>query len=79
MPTGKKQKLYTITEAAKKLGVSRQAIHDAIGRGVLKATKETFVVTKLVKTTHRGYEIPEDELRKYQPSDLHVWTGKKKA
>ena len=33
------EKFYSVSEVAKLLGVSRQAIHDAIKRGILKATK----------------------------------------
>jgi Helix-turn-helix domain len=70
---------YTITEAAKTLGVSRQAIHDAITRGIIKATKGTVEITRIVKTMQRGWTIPAKELRKYRPSEIHMWVGKKKA
>ena len=35
------KKTFTITEAAKKLGVKRQAIHEAIKKGRLEAERGT--------------------------------------
>lgn len=72
------EKLFTVSQAAKLLGVSRQAIHHAINRGIIKAIKGTVEVTRIVKTVQRGLSIPEKELKKYQPSELHMWIGKKK-
>jgi len=67
MPT--KKKTFTITEAAKKLGISRQAVHKAILNGSLRARE-----TKIIKTEWR---IPADSLKSYQVSDLHQSAGKK--
>jgi excisionase family DNA binding protein len=54
--------MYTITEAAKKLGVTRQTIHEAIKNDRLKGEK-----TKTVRTvTATVYLIPESSLRDYQ-------------
>jgi hypothetical protein len=36
---------HTITEAAKKLGISRQAVHKAIRRGLLEAERATITET----------------------------------
>ena len=36
-PTKTSKKAYTITEAAKKLGVTRAAVHEAIRKGRLEA------------------------------------------
>ncbi len=43
-----KKELYSLTEVAKILKVSRQAIHDRIKRGTLEAQKigEIFVIPK---------------------------------
>jgi hypothetical protein len=71
------EKYYSVSEAAKLLGVSRQSIHLAVKRGVIKATEGKIVVTRLVKTEQKGLRISEKELRKYQPSALHSWLGKK--
>jgi excisionase family DNA binding protein len=71
------ERLYSVSEAAKLLGVSRQSIHNAINRGILKATKGKIEVTRIVKTIQRGLSISERELRKYRPSEMHQWLGKK--
>jgi excisionase family DNA binding protein len=70
-------KFYSVSEAAKLLGVSRQSIHLAINRGILKATQGKIEVTRIVKTLQRGLRISETELRKYRPSEMHQWLGKK--
>ena len=64
-----KRKSYTIAQAAKKLGVSRQAVHDAIRTGRLKH-EELEVVTK-VKL------IPAAALAEYHVSLSHKSRGKK--
>jgi len=46
MPTKKKPTSYTITEAAKKLGVKRQAIHEAIKKGRLEAERGKITHTQ---------------------------------
>ena len=58
MPT--KKKTYTITEAAKRLGISRQAVHEAITKGLLKARQGKIITF--------GWLIPEDALTKYKAS-----------
>ena len=68
---------YSVSEAAKLLGVSRQSIHLAIKRGILKAVKGKFETVRIVKTLQRGLRISEKELRKYRPSEEHQWRGKK--
>ena len=70
MPT---KKIYTITEAAKKLKVSRAAIHAAISQKRLKAKKGKFIVTREVI----GWHISAKELDKYRVSELHQEAGKK--
>ena len=65
----KKPKSYTITEAAKKLGVSRQAVHEAIHRKQLKAEK--------VKVVTEIWLVPESALKDYRVSTSHKLRGKK--
>ena len=55
-----KKPTYTITEAAKKLGVSRQAVHEAIKKGLLKARQG--------KVTSVVWLIPENALNEYKAS-----------
>ena len=71
------EKFYSVSEAAKLLGVSRQSIHIAIKRGILKATKGKIEVTRLVKTVQRGLRISEKEIHKYRPDSMQQWLGKK--
>lgn len=63
------KKAFTITEAAKKLGISRQAVHLAIQRGALKARAK-----KVIEVV---WYIPEASLESYRVSGLHQSTGKK--
>ena len=69
----KKPKTYTLTEAAKKLGISRQAVHKAIGDGRLKA-KEGKIVKTIVA---RGLIITEEALEAYEVSAPQQERGKK--
>lgn len=71
MATKKKptKKNYTITEAAKKLKISRQAVHDAIKRGLLEAEKGEIVQTVWL--------IPAKSLKAYRVSGVHQRVGKK--
>jgi excisionase family DNA binding protein len=71
------EKFYSVSEAAKLLNVSRQSIHNAINRGILKATKGKIEVTRIVKTIQRGLRISEKEIHKYRPDSMHQWLGKK--
>jgi DNA-binding XRE family transcriptional regulator len=73
-----KKTYLTVTEAAKLLGVSRQSVSGAIKRGIIQAEKGPIETIRLVKTIQQGLRIPISELKKYRPSDLHVWLGKKK-
>ena len=52
--------MFTITETAKKLGVSRQTVHEAISKGRLEAEKGE--VTQTVKV----WLVPESALKNYQ-------------
>jgi len=76
MPSNKK---YSIAEAAKEIGVTRQTIHAAIQRKGLKAKHGTFEVERIVKTKIRGWVIDETDLRAYQQtiSEHHREAGKK--
>lgn len=54
----KRSKGYTITEASRKLGITRQAVHDAIQKGNLQAKK--------TEVTQTVWLIPKAALKKYQ-------------
>jgi predicted DNA-binding protein (UPF0251 family) len=62
---------FTITEAAKKLGISRQAIHDAIQKGQLKAKRGQIVQTAWI--------LSASAIESYQVSLRHKTAGKKIA
>jgi excisionase family DNA binding protein len=62
---------FTLTEAAKKLGISRQAVHKAIEKGTLKARR--------IKVVKNEWQISATALRSYSVSDLHQSIGKKIA
>ena len=72
-----KEKIYSIAEAAKFLGVTRQTIAAAIDQKRLKAKKGAFVVERVVKTKVRGWVISEANLKAYTVSAQHQDAGKK--
>jgi predicted DNA-binding protein (UPF0251 family) len=71
----KKPPPLTLSEAAKKLGISRQAVHEAIRRGLLEAHKAK--ITKTIVQVAQGWVIEPDALLKYQVSQSHIIRGKK--
>jgi len=71
------KKTYTITEAAKKLGITRAAVHEAIKKGRLEAERGKITHTRIVKTTVTGWKIDARSLETYRVSDTHQETGKK--
>jgi excisionase family DNA binding protein len=71
------KKTYTITEAAKKLGITRAAVHDAIKKGRLEAERGDIIQTRIVKVTVTGWKIDAKSLDAYRVSDAHQETGKK--
>lgn len=70
MPAMKRTKPYSPTEAAKKLKVSRAAIHEAIKTKRLKAT---YKIKKV-----RVYEIAPSELDAFEVSPRHQKAGQEK-
>jgi len=71
------KKTYTITEAAKKLRVSTNAIRKAIKRGRLTAVKGKYRVRRVISRTLTGYLISAKELSAYRVSERHQQAGKK--
>jgi len=70
---GKKKTHFTITEAAKKLGISRVAVHEAISTGRLKAKRGK--IRQIIEK--RAWLIPLKSLKKYRVSLSHQQRGKK--
>jgi excisionase family DNA binding protein len=68
---------YTITEAAKELGITRAAVHRAIKQGRLEAERGEII--KFVQTRTKGWKISRPSLDSYRVSLLHQWVGKKIA
>jgi predicted transcriptional regulator len=67
----------TITQAAEKLGITRQAVHEAIKKRLLEAERGKIVQTRVVKSTVVGWKITEKSLEEYRVSGVHQSTGKK--
>lgn len=72
---GKKKTHFTITEAAKKLGISRPAVHEAIKTGRLKAKKGKVRQVQIIEKT--GWLIPAKAVHDYRVSLSHQQRGKK--
>ena len=72
-----RQRDYTITEAAKSLGITRSAVHRAIKQGRLEAERGEIVRT--ITTRTKGWKIARKSLDAYRVSLLHQWVGKKIA
>lgn len=77
MKRARKKTTYTITEAAKELGVTKAAVYKAIKQNRLEAARGKIVQVKTVKVTIRGFRIPAKSLDAYRVSLLHQWVGKK--
>ena len=73
----KKKKLYTMSEAADRLGVTRAAIHAAIQSKRLKAKKGTFEVERVIRRTLTGWVIDEADLITYEVNQTRQEAGKK--
>jgi hypothetical protein len=55
---------YTITDAAKELGITRAAVHRAIKQGRLDAERGDII--KLVRTKTKGWKISQPSLNSYR-------------
>ena len=75
----KKPTLYTITEAAKRLGCSRAAVHLAIQSKRLKAKRGTFQVERVITRTIKGWCIAADDLKTFVIDATAQEAGKKKV
>ena len=77
MKSASRKRYYSITEAAKELGITRAAVHRAIKQGRLEAERGEII--KLVRTKTKGWKISQPSLNSYRVSLLHQWVGKKIA
>lgn len=68
-----RKRFYTIIDAAKRLGITRAAVYEAIHKGRLEAEEGKVVQVKVA----RGLRIPAKSLSAYRVSLLHQWVGKK--
>jgi len=71
----KKKTAYTVSEAAKKLKVTRAAIHDAIKQGRLKA--KWGLAIRVVK--QRALLIPEQSLKQFTVDRSQQQRARKKT
>jgi excisionase family DNA binding protein len=77
MKSSNRTQYYTITEAAKELGITRAAVHRAIKQGRLEAERGEII--KIIRATTKGWKISQPSLNSYRVSLLHQWVGKKIA
>jgi predicted DNA-binding protein YlxM (UPF0122 family) len=68
-------KTFTVTEAAKELGVTRAAIHEAIRKGRLEADWGETV--QIIEVRKKSRTISVNSLQKYRVSLAHQQAGKK--
>ena len=71
----RRRRYYSITEAARGLGITRAAVHRAIKQGRLEAVRGEIV--RLVRT--KAWRIVRESLDNYRVSLLHQEVGKKTA
>jgi excisionase family DNA binding protein len=77
MNSSGRKSYYTITEAAKELGITRAAVHRAIKQGRLEGERGEII--KIIRTKTKGWQISRPSLDSYRVSLLHQWVGKKIA
>jgi hypothetical protein len=77
MKVSNRKPYYTLTDAAKELGITRAGVHRAIKQGRLEAERGEII--KLVRTKSKGWKISTASLTSYRVSLLHQWVGKKIA
>jgi hypothetical protein len=68
MRSSSRSRYYTITEAAKELGITRAGVHRAIKQRRLEAERDEII--KLVRTTTKGWKISQASLNSYRVSLL---------
>jgi len=73
----KKNPTFTTGEAAKALGISKQAVSSAIKTGALKARRGRIVKTIVQVTT--GWVIDPDAIARYKVSLSHQRRGKRRG
>ncbi len=76
----KKQKMFTLSEAAKYLGISANAVRKAIKAKPeprLVATVGKYTLERTIKRELTGYLITKKALDNYQVSERHLYAGKK--
>lgn len=71
----KKKTHFTITEASKKLGISRSAVHEAIKTGRLEAKRGKVRQVQIIDKI--GWLISAKALHGYRVSLSHQQRGKK--
>lgn len=70
-------RFYSISEAAKILGISRPAVYRAIAENRLRAEDGTFEVVRMVKMKVHGKRISTDSLHSYRVNTQAQEAGKK--
>jgi len=70
-----KPKVFTISQAAKELGISANAVRKAIKQKRLPATVGQYTVERTMRRT--GHLITQRDLNAYRVSERHLYAGKK--
>ena len=71
--TSRRPRYYSVTEAARALGIPRAAVHRAIKQGRIEAVRGEIV--RVVRT--KAWQIVRESLYNYRVSLLHQEVGKK--
>ena len=77
MKQPQRKRNYSISEAAKALGITRSAVHRAIKQRRLEAERGELI--RIIRTKTKGWTISQKSLNAYRVSELHQWVGKKIA
>lgn len=72
-----KPRVFTISQAAKELGISTNAVRKAIKQKRLPATVGKYSVERVIRRTLTGPLITKRDLDKYRVSEQHRLAGKK--
>jgi excisionase family DNA binding protein len=77
MKQPERKRNYSVSEAAKALGITRSAVHRAIKQRRLEADRGEII--RIIRSKTKGWRISAKNLNAYRVSFLHQWVGKKIA
>jgi len=71
MKNSARERNYSISGAAKALGITRSAVHRAIRQRRLEAERGEII--RIIRTKTKGWKISQKSLDAYRVSLLHQW------